>query len=432
VPTPPKEVAHLLRRAGFGGSRAHITELAALDRAALVDHVLDLTNALVDTPPASVSNPSVSGWDRYVDLCNWWYNRMATSPTPIVEKMTLFWHGHFTTNHFVTQNPRWTYDQNALFREHALGDLRVLTPAMAVQPAMLTYLNNRVNVKGGAQNNFARELMELFTIGPGYYTENDVMEVGRAWTGHTVNDTTMSYEFKPEWHDDQPKTIFGITKNWNGPDVIDEIFTSPEKRALVARFIVTKLWSFFAYAEPEDPIVRDLSAAFISSSFNVGSVLRAMFLRDEFYGPRALRALVRTPTEYIVAVLRGTGMSADELHAEWYAERMGQSLFNPPTVKGWGRGQYWLTTTAMGARAQLVERIDWTLAARNAHPLVNRYDLAPAALVDLAATFIDVDMTTGTRAALTEFVTQTRAGHNGWTEPHLLTLTLLAPEFHVS
>jgi hypothetical protein len=89
VPTPPKEVAHLLRRAGFGGSRAHITELAALDRAALVDHVLDLTNALVDTPPASVSNPSVSGWDRYVDLCNWWYNRMATSPTPIVEKMTL-------------------------------------------------------------------------------------------------------------------------------------------------------------------------------------------------------------------------------------------------------------------------------------------------------------------------------------------------------
>ena len=432
MPTPLREVAHLLRRAGFGGTRTQIAELAALDRTALIDHVLDLTSAPVDTPPASVRNPSISGWDRYVDLCNWWYMRMATSPTPSIEKMTLFWHGHFTNNHFNTQNAQWTYDQNALFRTHALGDLRILTQAMAVQPAMLSFLDNRSNVKGGAQNNFARELMELFTMGSGQYTENDVIEVGRAWTGHTVNDTTLSYEFKPEWHDDEPKTIFGITKNWNGPDVISEIFASPRKRAATARLVVMKLWSFFAYADAEDSIIRDLSAVFIMSGFNIASVLRAMFLRDEFYGPYALRALVRTPTEYIVAVLRGTGMSADELHAEWYAERMGQSLFNPPNVKGWGSGQYWLTTTAMGARAQLVERIDWTLAARNAHPLVNRYDLTPASLVDLAATIIDVDMTLDTRTALTEFVTQTRAGHNGWTEPHLLTLTLLAPEFHVS
>jgi uncharacterized protein (DUF1800 family) len=432
VSTPPHEVAHLLRRAGFGGTRTQIADLARLDRVSLVDHVLDLTNAPTDAPPASISNPSVSGWDRYVDLCNWWYTLMATSPTPIIEKMTLFWHGHFTSNHFVTQSIRWTYDQNALFRTHALGDLRILTQAMAVQPAMLSYLDNRSNVKGGAQNNFARELMELFTMGPGHYTENDVLGVGRAWTGHTVNDATKSYEFKPEWHDDEPKTIFGTTKNWNGPDVISAIFASPWKRAATASFIITKLWSFFAYAEPEDAIIRDLSVVFITSGFNVGSVLRAMFLRDEFYSPSALRALVRTPTEYIVAVLRGTGMSADELHAEWYAERMGQSLFNPPNVKGWGSGQYWLTTTAMGARAQLVERIDWTLAARNAHPLVNRYDLTPAALVDLAATFMDIDMTDGTRTALIDFVTQTRSGHNGWTEPHLLTLTLLAPEFHVS
>jgi uncharacterized protein (DUF1800 family) len=432
VPTPSSEVAHLLRRAGFGGTRPQIAELARLDRTALVDRVLDVSQAPADVPPATLQDRNISNWQRYVDLCNWWYTRMANSATPIVEKMTLFWHGHFTSNHFVTEFAPYTYDQNSLFRSHALGNLRELTQQMAVQPIMLSYLNNRVNVKGGAQTNFARELMELYTMGPGHYTEFDVIEVARAWTGHTVNEPTKSYEFIPDWHDDGPKTIFNVTKNWNGPDVIDAIFTSPWKRAATAHFIVTKLWAFFAYANPEAHIVEALTLVLLANNFNIGSVLRAMFLRDEFYGPRALKALVRTPTEFIVAVMRGTGISAEDLHAEWYATTMGQTLFNPPKVSGWGSGQDWLNTTGMSGRARLAEHVDWTMSALSTHPLANRYAMSVDELLNLAQTLIDVDFSVGTRAALNDFVTRTRAGHHGWTEGHLLSFTLLAPEFHVS
>ena len=318
--------------------------------------------------PASVDNEGVSGWQRYSDLCNWWYTRMATTTTPLVEKMTLFWHGHFTSSQPQVGNLRWMYDQNALFRSQGLGDVHRLTQGMAIQPAMLTYLQNRTNVKGGAQNNFARELMELFTMGPGNYSESDVMEVGRAWTGHTVNDATKTYQFVPGSHDEGSKKIFGITKNWNGPDVIDEIFTNPTKQRAVARLIVKKLWTFFAYPNPDDVIVTTLVTTLIDNRFNIASVLRSMFLSDDFYSQRAMQALVRTPTEFVVAVMRGTGISAADLHPEWYSLTMGQALFQPPNVAGWGSGQDWLTSSTMSGRALLAERAHWSLSALGTHP----------------------------------------------------------------
>ena len=432
VPTSTSDVAHLLRRAGFGGSKSDIAALSGLDLAALVEHVLDDSSAPVDSPPIEFSNPNVSGWDKYVGLVHWWYDRMATSSTPLVEKMTLFWHGHFTSSHATVNNTVWMYDQNALFRRRAMGNVRLLAQEMAIQPAMLTYLDNRWNTKRGAQQNFARELMELFTMGIGNYSEADVVDVARAWTGHTVNGTTGLYEFRASNHDTGAKTIFGTTKNWDGPQVIDEIFTNAITSDVVARFLVTKLWTFFAYPNPTPTLVTSLATAFESANFDVKSLLRAMFLRPEFFSSSAKQALVRTPTEFVVAVLRGTGLVAADLHPEWFSDGMGQELFDPPNVAGWKNNSYWLTTNALSARADLAENAHWKLSNLKRHPLEMKTALTPAALVDLASDLVDVDFSVGTRAVLTDFVVRTRAGVNGWTEPQLLVLALLAPEFHVS
>jgi uncharacterized protein (DUF1800 family) len=432
MPTPASDVAHLLRRAGFGGKAAEIATLAALDLPTVVDRVLDTTNAPADVPPVSLTDPNVGSWNKYLDLLHWWFDRMATTPTPIVEKMTLFWHGHFTSSQDSVNNLVFMYDQNALFRKRALGDMKLLTQEMSVQPAMLEYLNNRYNTKWGAQQNFARELMELFTMGVGNYDEVEVAEVARAWTGHTINWTTNTYNFDTFAHDDTNKTIFGVTKNWNGPDVIDAIFAMPAKRAAAARFMVSKFWTFFAYPNPSDALVTALATVFDVANFDVTALLRAMFLRPEFYSATAKNALVRTPTEYVVALLRGTGLKAVDIHPEWFDDRMGQQIFYPPNVSGWKNNAYWLTTSSIAARADLADHVNQRLDNLGLHPLAASSAMTVTQAVDAALSLIDVPVSAGTRTALTNWLIRTRAGQHKWTEKKLVILALIAPEFHVA
>jgi uncharacterized protein (DUF1800 family) len=430
MPISASDVAHLLRRAGFGGTAAEVAALTPLDLPAVVDHVLDVTNAPLDVPPASYGDPNVGSWVQLMDLTHWWLDRMATSPTPIVEKMSLFWHGHFTSSQGTVNNITWMYEQNQLFRRRALGDLHLLTQEMAIQPAMLQYLDNRSNTKSGAQQNFARELMELFTMGVGNYTEVEVAEVARAWTGHSVSGATNLYVFNAAQHDTANKTIFGTTKNWNGPDVIDAIFTT--KRAAVATFMATKLWTFFAYANPAPALVASLAAVLDAANFDITALLRAMFLRPEFYSVVAKNALVRSPTEYVVAILRGTGLLAVDINPEWYDDRMGQTLFYPPNVAGWKNNAYWLTTSTVAARADLADHVNQRLSSLQKHPLANSATMTPTQAVDAVLGLLDVGVSAGTRLALTDWVVRTRAGQNRWTENKLVILALLAPEFHVA
>jgi uncharacterized protein (DUF1800 family) len=432
MPTASSDVAHLLRRAAFGGTKAEIAALAVFDLPTIVDKILDTTNAPADVPPASFSNPNIGNWERLMDLVHWWLDRMATSPTPIVEKMTLFWHGHFTSSEDAVNSSIWLHDQNALFRRRALGDLRLLTQEMALQPAMLQYLDNRSNTKYGAQQNFARELMELFTMGVGNYTETDVAEVARAWTGHTINWPGDFYEFRADFHDIANKTIFGVTKNWDGPDVIDAIFTVPAKRTATATNIVAKLWTFFAYPNPSASLVAALAAAFEAANFDIKSLLRVIFLRPEFYSATARNALVRSPTEFVVAVLRCTGLAAVDVHPEWFDDRMGQALFFPPNVAGWKNNSYWLTTSTLAARAEFADHVNSRLDTLGLHPLASASTMTVAQVVDAVVTILDVDITAGTRTVLTDWVTRTRAGANRWTLKRLVVLALLAPEFHVA
>ena len=432
MPTPATDVAHLLRRAAFGGTHAQIAALAQLDLVDVVHQVLDLANAPAVVPPASYGDPNVGAWTQLVDLMHWWLDRMATSPTPIIEKMALFWHGHFTSSQDTVNNVTWMYEQNSLFRRRALGDLHLLTQEMAIQPAMLEYLDNRSNTKYGAQQNFARELMELFTMGVGNYTEVDVAEVARAWTGHTITWPTVVYGFNASLHDTANKTIFGITKNWDGPEVIDAIFTLPTKRAAVATYLTTRLWTFFAYPNPSAALIAPLAAAFDAANFDIATAVRAMFLHPEFYSSTAKNALVRSPTEYVVAILRGTGLTAADIHPEWYDDRMGQALFYPPNVAGWKNNAYWLTTSTMAARADLADHVNQRLDTLKLHPLAASASMTVPQAVDAALGLLDVPVSIGTRAAMTDWLARTRAGQHRWTEKKLVILALLAPEFHVA
>lgn len=427
MPTPSADVAHLLRRAEFGGSAARIAELAALDRTALVDKVLNITGAPVDVRPPRIANPLVSQWDQSQDLRDWWMTRMVTTPTPIVEKMTLFWHGHFVTSMDKVNSADYMYRQIHFYRSYGMGGLKALAQGMAIQPGMLTYLDNDGSSKGAPNLNFARELMELFLLGVGNYAEDDIKASARAWTGHWINDTTKAYAFNYYQHDYTNKTFFGVTKAWDGPEIIDHILTDPAIRLVAAKFIVRKMWTFFAYQNPSDALVTALANQFIGGGLNITLLLRAIFLRDEFWSATARQALVRSPVEYVVNILRQTGLTVAETNPEWYMTGMGQELLNPPDVSGWKSNAYWLSTSSMSARAEFAQHVAGVLNTKGklaSWPISWTYWVMPLVLGIAGIP----DAGANTRKVLTDYLDAQRPLATWPVRPGLATLAFLSPE----
>lgn len=354
-------MAHLLRRAGFGGTSAEVAALAPLDLTAIVDQLLDFTVNPADTPPASLGDPNVGDWQQAVDLQKWWLDRMRTAPAPLQEKLTFFWHGHFATSQDKVGRAKDMYDQNHLFRTEGLGSFETLVQHTSLQVAMLVYLDNDPNYKGSPNENFARELMELFTLGVNQYTQADIVAAARAWTGHNVDDsaTPRVSRFYPERHDTDPKTFMGTTRNWDGPEIITRILTVEPQRSIAARFVARKLWTFFAYPNPGAAVLDALTNAFVGSNLDVRTVLRTMFLRPEFYSTTARHGLVRSPVEWVVACLKATGLTADATNPQWWMDSMGQELFFPPNVAGWKNNAYWLNSTALWSRADFARNLTW-------------------------------------------------------------------------
>ena len=431
MPTTVIQVRHLLRRTGYQATPTLVGELSTLDLPALVEWILNAAAAL-EVDPVEFSDPGKSDWEKQVAFIQQWYDRMATSSSPLVEKMTLFWHGHFVSSAEKVGHLAWMVSQIRLYRQHAIGDFKVLTQAMALEPAMLEYLDNSSNTKYGAQQNFARELMELFTMGVGNYTETDVDEVARAWTGHGVDWDLMTYKYREARHDTGLKTIFGTEKRWTGPEVIDTILTRADKRDVVATFISKKLWGFFAHSNPPPAALQAIAAAFSASSLDIKTLLRTMFLRPEFYSDTAKNGMVRNPAEYVTAVLRATQMTAAELHPEWNDDNMGMRLLYPPNVAGWKTNGYFISTSAMAGRGDFAQQVHWALNKAGKHPLVDSTKQTPAALVALMASYLEVSFSPGTTTVLTNFITRTRTGQHKWTEPMLLPLAMLTPEFSVA
>jgi len=432
MPTDANDVAHLLRRAGFVGTPSQITSLAALDLPTIVGQVLDSSGNPAVTMPPSIGNVAVEKYVQFMDLWHRWFDRMASTPTPIVEKMTLFWQGHFTTSLSKVYEPDHIWQQHVLYRNSALtGDFRAFAQAMAIEPAMVLYLDNADNHKSSPNQNFARELMELFLLGVGNYTEADVVASAAAWTGYSYNWDTRHYEYKPDWHDNGNKTFFGTTKNWNGPQIIDEIFAS--KGTIVANYLCRKLWEFFAYQAPEQPILDALASTFISSGWNVRSVLSALFQRPEFYSAKAKQGRVRSPIEYVVTVLKGLQVPSADVHPEWFLSGMGQEPFDPPDVSGWKLNRYWVSTSMLYAKAGFAENASWTLADKSnpRHPFANAATMTPTQLADRAFQLFGITSPMpATRTVLQNWATaQKAAPYQEWVQPHdFMILSLLMPD----
>ncbi|MBI5087785.1 MAG: DUF1800 domain-containing protein [Actinobacteria bacterium] len=429
----PTDISHLLRRTEFGARPERVAALSSGTLEAAVDDVLNVSLNGVTTLPAYLqTEDKVEPYRQYQHAYHWWLDRMVDRPRPFQERMALFWHGHFTSAlHGIVYRTDLMMQQNQLYRTLALDNYRDLAQRMAVEPAMLVYLSNWVNVRSAPNKNFARELMELFLLGAGNYSEADVDAASRAWTGHTV-DAQARYVFDPSTHDDGLKLFFGKTRNWNGPDIIDEILRdNVGTRAIAARFIVRKLWEQFAHPGPPAGVVDVLADQLVANQLDLAPTLRAMFLRPEFYAPAAKHGLVRTPTEFIVAALYHLGASAEDVAAEWRAAPMGQVLFNPPNVSGWRSNSYWITTSALSGRAQLA-------AAESYRPCVgNDFDginaMSPPDAVDHVAQRFGVHpLSPPSRRALIDGLQAGRDAQDWYATVNLLTATMLTPEFNAA
>ncbi len=453
LPTAAADVAHLLRRAGFGATIEEVDALASLDLPAIVDQLLDFSVNPADPPPASLGDPGVGDWEQVVHLQQWWLDRMATVPHPLQEKLTLFWHGHFATGQEKVNNARDMYDQNHLFRAEGLHSFENLVQKMSLQVAMLIYLDNDPNQKGAPNENFARELLELFTLGVNQYTQDDVVAAARAWTGHNVdyNATPRAYRFYPTRHDNGTKTFMGQAQNWDGPQIITRVLTQEPQKSIAARFIAKKLWTFFAYANPSSATLDDVVAPFVASDLDVATLLRTIFLHPEFYSPTARQGLVRSPVEWVVACLKALGLTAAQTNPQWWMEQMGQQLFYPPNVAGWKNNAYWLNSTALWARADFARNLTWKadqagfLAEIMERDGVTHLHVMPDAdAVDLAYRKFGLDAAGGhvslyVRGVLVNWLSGQRASElvapwswNHWAPIQLTTMMMITPEVQLA
>lgn len=376
-PWTRQDAAHLLRRAGFGGTPEQIDRLAAMSRKQAVESLLNF-----DRIPDSAERPTI---DRYEpperrelramtdeqrqkirmdrnrqDQANlhlmrrWWIDRMVTSPRPLQEKMVLFWHGHFTSGAREVRMPQALWNQNELFRRMAVGNFRTLLLEVSKDPAMLVYLNNAQNIKGRPNENYARELMELFTLGIGHYTETDIKEAARAFTGWSIDRETGEFLFRARQHDDGVKTVLGRRGKLNGGDVIDAILAQPR----AAEYVAGRMWTFFAGTEPPPNVRKHLGNVFRKNEYEIKPLLLAIFTHDAFYSDRVMYAEVKSPVELLVGTLRTLEIKPTDLDAMVLALRMmGQELFQPPNVKGWDGGYDWLTSATLFNRYNAMARI---------------------------------------------------------------------------
>ncbi|MEQ8234763.1 MAG: DUF1800 domain-containing protein [Gammaproteobacteria bacterium] len=384
--------AHLLERAGFGGTPREVDRLAALGPRAAVRYLVNFDGAppvtlppfehsgifdegLDPFPPSRPATTKLatetgaalgiavrSGGNRPLQpivnkffywlrasrletdrVAQWWADRMLRSPRPLQEKMALFWHGHFATSEDKVRDYRKMLQQLELFQRAGLGNFRTLLIAVAQDPAMLAYLDAGVNVKGSPNENFAREIMELFTMGVGNYSEHDIREAARAFTGWNFVGT--EFHVDPAKHDDEPKTFLGETGDFDGVDVIDRILAHPATPA----FVAAKLYRFFVREELDPALEAALAQRLVELDYELTPFLEMLFLSRDFHAGAARGTRIKSPVEFVVSTYRKLGL--DDLPGapdfNLVTGALGQRLMHPPTVAGWSYGRSWITPSLL-------------------------------------------------------------------------------------
>ena len=398
--TTRRETGHLLRRAGFGPTPSSYDEFASLSWSDAVDRLVDYEST-PDTLPADPTPTQMSGQGALVvgvqDALFWWMDRMLRTERPLEERMTLFWHDHFATA-ISKAPPGFMAGQNKLLREMAMGNFGDLLRAIATDPAMMLYLDNARNVAGSPNENYARELLELHTLGQGNYTETDIKEIARALTGWVVRGrgevaADDIVEFASFRHDDGLKTIFGQTGNYDLDDVIDLVLQQPA----LPKFIAGKIACWFIGDEPSTTLVDSLADQFVETGFEVRPLARSILNSTEFQSDDAYRSRVKAPVEFAVGAARGLGAQSPPRFLVRMSERMGQMILNPPSPAGWPSGDVWVNgNTALlrsnfamvAASMPLHDNRDGVLVGFDPSPLLDATGAYDAATV--LKTFTDI------------------------------------------
>jgi len=387
------DAAHLYRRAGFGGAQDEI--LRAVDRglATTTEQLIEYQSVpfdfdddafierLLQTMPERLQGNNIEAPPEAIRV--WWAYRLLTTTRPLEEKMVLFWHNHFTSK---DTDGLLLMRQNNLYRRMALGNFRELALAVSRDPEMLKYLNGNQNYRLHPNENYGRELMELFTCGrvapdgrPNY-SEDDVKAAARAFSGWNMR--YDQFYFNPSQHDGSVKTFMGRTGTLNGDDIVDILVSLPA----TASYICRKLFAYFAYYDPEPSVIKELVRVYFDSKYDIKEVVKAIFKSDAFWSQRARFGLFKSPTEYVVGTVRLAGLTPlfapaledlindQELETAGHGRRgqnplarltaltlamrgMGQVLLAPETVKGWDGGQKWINTDTLQARARFANQL---------------------------------------------------------------------------
>jgi len=362
----------LLTRVGFAPAADDIAAFANLDQRAAVEQVLAQSGTHRATPPPDWSNDRIipprdlramtdeerraerrAEVRRSLQLRAWWLTEMAATRQPLTERMTLFWHNHFVSAQPKVRYAQLMFRQNELLRANALGNFGTLLHAIAKDPAMLVYLDGATSRKSAPNENFAREVMELFTLGEGHYSESDVKDAARAFTGWSLDSETLQFTERRMWHDESEKSVLGQHGNFNGDEVLDILLAQPA----TAESIVSKLWREFVSPVPDPGRVTAIAARFRAANYKVEVALRELFNQPELIERNEDNALVKSPVELAIGLIRQSGGAIEDGNSLALAvAAMGQNLMAAPNVRGWPGGQAWITTQTLLARMQFVER----------------------------------------------------------------------------
>src|SRR6266850_1156821 len=394
-----ERAAHLLERAGFGGTPEDVDRLAAMTPQQAVDSLVEY--ARIDNSGASAFEES-GVWDRGMDpfppsraeavrlgrehgealgvkalpegsqrrlqpvvdkffyglrsnsietqrLGVWWANRMLTTKRPLEEKLTLFWHGHFATGDAKVRDYRMMLRQNEMLRRNAEGPLRALLVGILKDPAMLVYLDNGENVKAHPNENFGRELLELFTMGVGHYGEHDVREAARAFTGWTNN--VLEFRFDKDQHDFGTKTFLDRTGPLDGTDIIDTILKQPA----TGEHVAGKIYRYFVRDDVSPAVRTELGRSFRAGGYEMKPLLKRILLSKDFYSPPATSTQIKSPVVLVISTYRKMGLRDLPTIPDFgrLTGALGQTLFEPPNVAGWAGGRTWITPATLMQRGNL-------------------------------------------------------------------------------
>lgn len=355
--TERQRIQHVLRRAGFGYSAGELDGYLALGLEATVERLLDPLGVDESAADARVEELDLSDLEEERGkLLRAWQMRLQSTRRPLLEKLTYFWHDHFATSMRKVGHPTLMQIQNETLRERALGRFEDLLLAITRDPAMLIWLDNRTNTREAPNENYARELMELHTLGEGnLYGETDIQEAARALTGWRVTREATA-QFVPRRHDRGEKTVLGVSGALDDEQLVRLLAERPE----TADYVGGKLWRFFALPEPGEELIARTTAAYLDSDGSIAAMVRTILLSEEMYSAAAYRTRIKAPVEVVIGSLRALEVETDG-HKELPLMRaMGQLLYDPPDPAGWTGDGAWINSTTMLARSNFANALTMT------------------------------------------------------------------------